>query len=222
MTCRTWENLLQQHLDGVQGPESLHGHLQSCPDCATERLVILRFLSAMDQHHPSVPPADLADRITSALLAETPAGATGRWRPIGALAAAAALLLGVMLWARWPSHSVPAPVDPGPRVVIQPTPTEPLRESMAEARTAVASLTSRAANETIDQTTALLPLVQQTTLDPMSPMTTPIEPPLEPFREVTQGVSAGLAPVTDSARRAVGLFLRDLPMSRSDPDKKPG
>jgi hypothetical protein len=93
---------------------------------------------------------------------------------------------------------------------------------MAEAGTAVVSLTSRTASETVDRTSVLFPLIQQTALESLDPMTTPLDPPLEPFREATAGVSAGLAPVADSARRAVGLFLRDLPVGRPATDKKPG
>jgi hypothetical protein len=41
---------------------------------------------------------------------------------------------------------------------------------------------------------------------------TAMEPPTRPLREAGEGVSEGLEPVTTSARRAVDLFLRELPM----------
>jgi hypothetical protein len=39
----------------------------------------------------------------------------------------------------------------------------------------------------------------------------PLKPSAEPYREAGAELSAGLDPVANSARRAVGLFLRDLP-----------
>jgi hypothetical protein len=87
-----------------------------------------------------------------------------------------------------------------------------LRDSVAEAGSAVASLTSRTAGATLGETAALLPLVAGPALPPLGEEVEPmVEPPTRPFRAAGAGVSAGLEPVADSARRALGLFLRDLP-----------
>jgi hypothetical protein len=86
---------------------------------------------------------------------------------------------------------------------------------MAEAGTAMAALTTRTASETVDQTRSLLPLLPTSTVEVLS------EPPLEPLREASEGVSAGLAPVAEHARRAVGVFFRDLPMGRGEPAARP-
>jgi hypothetical protein len=108
----------------------------------------------------------------------------------------------------------------------QPEEPAPLRGSVAEAGTAMAALTSRTASETVDQTRSLLPLLPTSTVEVLSAGPAPLEPPLEPLREASAGVSAGLAPVAESARRAVGLFFRDLPMGRTGapvpPAGKPG
>jgi hypothetical protein len=215
MTCRVWQLLLQQHLDR-SGDGDLEQHLKVCPECASMRPALTRLLRGVALLSPPVPPADLADRIAARLGNEARASRRRRLRrfaPWAALAAAAVLLV-VLLATRRP---VPEPVKegPSPTEITQPTPTQPaapLRDSVAEAGAAVASLTSRTATKTIDQTASLLPLLPAPTMEGLSDGPT-IEP-MEPLREASSGVSAGFAPVTDSARRAVSLFFRDLPMGR--------
>ena len=46
------------------------------------------------------------------------------------------------------------------------------------------------------------------------------ELPGQPLREAAQGVSASFEPITNSARRAVDLFMRE--MAPSDTEGKPG
>jgi hypothetical protein len=61
----------------------------------------------------------------------------------------------------------------------------------------------------------LLPTMDDSLLPPME-LPSPLEPTLSGAGE---GVSAGLEPLADSARRAIALFRRDLPPA--GPDKKP-
>jgi hypothetical protein len=103
---------------------------------------------------------------------------------------------------------------------VQPeTPPEeapgPLPGPMDEVRSLVQDL----ANGTMNETREMLPGVKAPSLDELD-LSPPLEPPARPFREATETVSTGLEPVTDSARRAVGLFLRDLPPVESP--GKPG
>jgi hypothetical protein len=136
-----------------------------------------------------------------------------RYTSLGVLAAAAAVLVAVGFRFLQPVNEKAEPSDPGRFIAKAPEKTAPgFRDSVAEASNAVASLTSRTASETMDQTASLLPLLPSPTLEPIS--TGPAS--IEPLREASAGVSAGLSPVTDSARRAVGLFLRDLPMGRTE------
>jgi hypothetical protein len=81
---------------------------------------------------------------------------------------------------------------------------------VAEAGSAVASLTTRTADETVGQTWHLLPGAVAPTLAALG-VDTPLEPATGPLREAGEGVSAGLEPVTSSARRAAQMLLRDLP-----------
>jgi hypothetical protein len=83
----------------------------------------------------------------------------------------------------------------------------------------VRSLVQDLANETVNETRQMLPGVKAPSLDELD-LGPPLEPPARSLREATESVSTGLEPVTDSARRAVGLFLRDLPPM--DPAAKPG
>jgi len=237
MNCHAWQDLLQQHLDGVAPPEALDQHLLDCPDCAGLRVHLRRLLDGLALLHPPEPPADLADRVTARLCLEARARKTARRLRIASLvslAAAAVLLLAVGLWSWWPVSGQPVTptTQPGDSVVNQigdrphPNPaTPPLRDSVAQAMLAASSLTSRTASDTMDNTSTLLPLVSAPAIDPLTASNSGVEPKLEPLREAADGVSSGLAPVADSARRAVNLFFRDLPMGRgedSGQDNKPG
>jgi hypothetical protein len=87
-----------------------------------------------------------------------------------------------------------------------------LSESVAQAGEALTALTRRTADETVGSTRLLWPVVA--TPPPMEePGELPpaLSPAARSWREAGQGLSSGLEPVTDSARRALGLFLRDIP-----------
>jgi hypothetical protein len=81
---------------------------------------------------------------------------------------------------------------------------------MEEAGSAVVVLTQRAADETVGQTRVLFPTdVPSPSVDPNIQLA--LENSAQPWREARLGVVAGLEPVTSSARRAVDLFLREIP-----------
>jgi hypothetical protein len=70
------------------------------------------------------------------------------------------------------------------------------------------ALTSRTADEAVGRTRGLLPRVS----GPIAPRAEDLlGAPARTLRGTAAGVTSGLAPLTDSARRAVGLFFRDLP-----------
>jgi predicted anti-sigma-YlaC factor YlaD len=219
MTCRDWQHLLQAHLDGTTDA-GLEDHLRACPDCATQRQAIRRLLDGLALLASPAPPAGLSEHLTARLIAEDRTRRRQRLHrrlvPVLSLAAAA-LLVVVLGRIFWPGPT--APVDPRPVVRLPDPPAEPLRDSVAQASTAVATLTARTASATVDQTATLLPLVQGAALEPLAVAPTPLDPPIQPLREATEGVSAGLAPVADSARRAVNLFFRDLPMGRTEDER---
>jgi hypothetical protein len=198
-----WQALLQEYLDrdGRSNPPEV-------PD-GLDRDAVGRLLLGLDRLAPSAPPAGLAARITASLHEEVRARRRHRrWRfaPAAGLVAAASLLLLLGMRLAWPTRDD----SPPPTVTL----AEPFRDSIGRAGTAITSLTARSAETTVENTSSLLPLVSTPALPPMPE----IEPPLEPFLEASTGVATGLAPVTDSAGRAVRLFMRDLPF-RSTPHK---
>lgn len=218
MSCRAWEDLLQRHLDGdPAGAEALSRHLRDCPHCGVQKASVTRLLTGLTRLTPPSPPAGLSERLSGVLLSEARRRKRGRWRlRVGVFAglAAAALLLAVGL-AAWPrpekERSLVATLPPQAQA-SEPPP--PLRDNVALASDAVASLTKNTARDTTEQSSALLSAVKDTT-EPLKRVPAPVEPQLDkPMREAADSVSDGLTPVTDSARRAVGLFLRDLPVGK--------
>jgi hypothetical protein len=215
MSCRAWEELLQELLDGT-GAGRLEQHLNSCPSCAAEQPALRRFLEGVALLSTTTPPAGLDERIAGCLMGDYRQQRRLRLRrriaSAGMLAAAALLVaVGMHFWQ--PATVTQVSVAPDSSVAKTTEPPAALfRDSVAQASNAVASLTSRTASETMDQTASLLPLLPAPTLEPISAGPAPIEP----LREASAGVSSGLEPVADSARRAVGLFLRDLPMGRTE------
>lgn len=208
MTCRIGRELLQQQLDGETSGETLESHLGACAECATQRVAIQRLLLGLTLLVPPEPPADLTGRLTGQLVrAARQRQGQRRQRFAGFVGLAAAVLLVALgTWNWWPTNGAPAPEPSGEpvSVVTPPAPaTQPLRESLAKASNAVASLSDRAATDTMEHTSTLKPLL------PMPPEVGPLEPlapPLEPLLEASEEVSRGLAPVADSAKRALNVF----------------
>jgi hypothetical protein len=234
MNCSDYRDLLQAGLDGRESMDpDAAAHLRDCADCAALLAASRRLEDGLRLLAPPTPPADLAGRIAGAVRADR-----RRWirlrilrLSIAGLAALVLLALGLRLVLLvGPGRSV-ADRQQERRVPNQPPPPSPpdavegpdtLRESVENAGEAVASLTSRTAGATVGQTRGLLPEVSSPPLVevPWPPSEAPTEGSIHPLREAGACVSEGLEPVTESARRAVDLFLRDLtPMG---PQEKPG
>jgi hypothetical protein len=84
----------------------------------------------------------------------------------------------------------------------------------------VVGLTRRTADETVGQGRLLLPAVVARAERPDAGGPGPMDPPLRSLRTTGEGVSAGLEPVTSSARRAVDLFFHEIPAL--EPESKQG
>jgi predicted anti-sigma-YlaC factor YlaD len=217
MSCDAWQELMQQRLDGtpVESPE-LIDHLRSCSGCRELESAVRRLEAGLHLLSSPVPSPELAARIADRVLLDRRrrhGRARRRWYV--SLAIAAGLLLALAFRLDWrrgsdrPDADRNAPVAHKESPAVAPTDTLTLRESAAEASAAVASLTSHTAGETMESTRRLVPRVSGASLPQVNLES--IEPPTRPLREAREGVSAGLEPVADSARRAVGLFLRELP-----------
>lgn len=213
MTCHGCHERIQEHLDdparAAEGDAELEQHLRGCPACAALYRAARRLNDGLRLLAPPVSPPDLTDRIVFAVHADRRQRRRMRFA-VGIAVLAAGLLLGVGLRVFRPT-SGPAP-SPAPEQNLanqglKPTPAEP--EPPIKIGDAVADATRRAANETVKETEVVLPAVVGPVLKDFDlPMD--LEPP-QPLREAGSGVSTGLEPVTSSARRAVDMFLRELP-----------
>jgi hypothetical protein len=150
----------------------------------------------------------MSRRIVAAVLAERRGQRRRQRLARVAVGLAAAVLVFVLLDKQRPQPPL-TPRAPLPEVAEAPSGS--LRESVTEASSAVVNLTRRTADETVGSTRLLLPVVVASapTDDPAVP--SPMDPPVRSLREAGQGLSAGLEPVTSSAKRALDLFLREVP-----------
>ena len=217
MTCPECSDRLQQWLDGRTRDAAPGDPPALCPACAEWAAAARRLDCGLRLLTPPTPPPHLAERIVAGVAVRR----RRRYRVVfwagAAAAAAAAVLLIVVAWQAYraggaPTAPTPTAQGPGPAPAV-PTPAEAhttLRESVEEAGSAVASLTSRTADETVAKTKGLIPVIVDPSLGKFD-LQPPLDPPARTLREAGEGVSSGLEPVADSARRAVGLFLRELP-----------
>jgi hypothetical protein len=216
MNCSICEELIQQRLDGSPFAEAaaLESHLVDCPRCAARHAALARLSAGLRMLVPQQPPLDLKGRIVAGVLADHQAQRHRRLVRVAVWAAAASLLLSAAAlgayslgWLKWnetPQPIVIKPIPPAP-----PTPTPSVRDSVADAGSALVSVAGRTADETVGQTRLLVPMVTGPSLDELT--RPPMLEPTMPYIEAGQGVTVALEPVTSSARRAVDLFRRDLP-----------
>jgi predicted anti-sigma-YlaC factor YlaD len=210
VNCRDFHTLLQERLDGADRDAlpAFDEHLRSCSACAGLHAAAQRLIEGLPLPAPPGPPPDLADRIVERVLRKRLwRRPRGRRRVAVPLALAACLLIAIAARLYWPRPPASHP-DSRPDTVVQNPSGEPvdLRESVDEAKKAVVALTARTADEAVDRTRRLL-----APGDGPSEPTPPPKPPAQALREAGEGVGDGLEPVTNSARRAVDLFLRELP-----------
>ncbi len=217
MTCPECSDRLQQWLDGRTRDAAPGDPPALCPACAEWAAAARRLDCGLRLLTPPTPPPHLAERIVAGVAVRR----RRRYRVVfwaGAAAAAAAVLLSSSpgrLIGETPRPRRRPPKAPVPRRVPEPPRPYP-GESVEEAGSAVASLTSRTADETVAKTKGLIPVIVDPSLGKFD-LQPPLDPPARTLREAGEGVSSGLEPVADSARRAVGLFLRELPPMDAPP-----
>jgi Putative zinc-finger len=227
MTCSDFQELMLDELDGLEpaNRSSLELHLAGCPACRAWQAATSRLQHGLGLLTTPLPPPALSRRIAVRLIQDY---RTRRRRRFLLTTAAAAVILAMAFSTRFllfPPDSrivarkgsellVPSEIGSNP---VGPSrdgiPT--VRESLSEVGSAMASAAARTADATMAQSRIFLPLV------PASPLTSlpsppAMETPTQSLLEAGQGVSDGLAPVADSAKRAFDLFLRDLPPMNLD------
>jgi len=229
MTCVECQERMQRLLDGR--PEEgafVAGHVADCHKCGEMHRASSRLREGLLHFDVPQAPRDFADRVVTRVLLDRQARRSRRQRWLVVTALAASLLLAVSAgYYRFgkrdanPTFVEPAPLADGgnkapEELTLAPSP----RESVAEAGQAVASLSRKARDETVEQTMLLWPVASAPLSFDGLDLQTPLDPPSQSLREAGQNVSSGLEPVANSARRAMNLFWRDLPPM--EPTKKQG
>jgi anti-sigma factor RsiW len=218
MTCVEYLDYLQQALDGrtdaVEAPVA--EHLAACPACSQIHMAGRRLREGLRLVAAPQPPRDFAERVAARIVADNFNRRRQRRRWFAA-ALAASLLLAISAGYRWFNSNEPNPVKPGPvadadnNAPRESAITSSSREKVTGAGEAVASLSRKATEETVEQTRLLWPVATAPLSFDGIDLQTPLEPPAQSLREAGQSVSSGLEPVASSARRAMNLFWRDLP-----------
>ena len=222
MNCAEFQIWLQDRFDGVPGDQTpaAQQHLAACPECRAWQTAAERLEAGISLLRSENPSALLTDRIVVQVLADR----RDRLRRLrirrvaGALAASIAVAtLAFAYVPRWLNNKDTQETTERP-LVVKPGETKSngasfasSRDSMEEAGLAVASLSNRAKEETLKQTRMLFPIAQATL--PFDKMTVApsFDASAEPLSEAGKGVSEGLKPVANSARRAWDMFLREVP-----------
>lgn len=218
MKCQDCHDLLQRQADGEElvSRVALAQHLRGCAECRAFQHGLARLVEVAVLNRPAPPSSEFSDRLLAAVLADvpvTPEAKPARWPWVTVLALAASLLVGLALYS-W--LATPKPITPIPEVAEAPKPQN-LRDSMREAGTALTALTTRTADEVVEATRQLIPSVSAPAMPTLDPMTPFAEPPARSLTQTGSVVAEGFQPVTDSARRAFDLFLREIPMPETNP-----
>lgn len=221
MGCADVHHWLQRRLDGEfrEAPAIVERHLASCPRCRAQEAAAQRLDWALHRQPLPVPPAGFARRITVQALADRQRRLRTRQLWIGA--ALAASLLVVLSLLSFRSRQTPglSPVVDQPLARLAPPVERPpapasVDRNVAEAGSALVGLVNRTRQEALEQG-RMLWATGVSVAAPRADRREPFDPTVQSLRTAGQEVTAGLEPVTDSARRAVRLFLHDLPLDRT-------
>jgi predicted anti-sigma-YlaC factor YlaD len=221
-SCSEFQNGLQRFLDGeaaALGPACDH-HRIECASCRSDYLAAVRLARGLRLRARPDSPTGWTDRLVAAVIADVtrPSARGATRRIVEALLVAACLLLAVAMglhFARSRNEPVPAPRElvavPGPGPMT-------IEKSLADAGSAVASLTRRTADETIEPARKLISSAADSAALRVDPIPDMMDPANQSLTQIRQGAALGFEPVANSARRAVSLFFRDLPL---DGERKP-
>jgi len=180
---------LQRELDGEGAPSSkVFAHVTRCRVCRERFEAAQMFLAA----YPPKPPAGLADKITLAVRADRRQRTYRRYFA-SAAALAACLVLAVRL--SWPAAST--------EVIAAPT----LDDRFADAKSAMLAWTDATAKG------ISLPEDWGATFAAPDNLSATWEPASASLADAGRGLADGFEPIAASAKRAVTLFRRDLPMN---------
>lgn len=208
--CTAFEAVVQRILDGELAREQLGDrHPQTCPACRALLTATVAFAA-----FPTPVPKPSAGSNRQVLLMVLHDRRQRRQRRLlvggSALAMAACLFISVGIYfTQTGSKPTPEVVEVVPMPPTLNTPR--VSDQVAEAGSALTAMTYRATEQAMRPTRALFPL------DPMAvpqiDLPTTMEPATESLAALPSAAKSGLEPITDSTRRAVNLFLRDVGFS---------
>jgi hypothetical protein len=220
MTCEQFLNALQNRLDHSHddSPEASL-HVADCSVCRSWQAAADQLEAGVPLFRTTISSPMLTERIVAQVMAERKRRIRRermRWT-VGALAASVALaFMTSAIVPRLVSKQKNQLIDTSASVKAASQGMElPAKSSapdrMSEASMAVASLSAMAKEQTLKQTQLFMPVA--TAPLPFDKLTVPqaFDGSTESLREAGKGVSEGLKPVTDSARRAWDLLLREIP-----------
>jgi hypothetical protein len=225
MQCATCQELWQRRLDepSPEAEAALDQHLHACPACVCWWEGARRLTEGLARLIPPCPPSGLAARLTRAVLVDrqrTRLRVRLRWAVGSALAASLLLTLALRFLpaGRVTATGTNVPPTPEPSVRVEPPappvpiprPEEPsdVGQPVQATRDVFVAMLDRARKETDDQVNLLRPVVAPSVREEAGHSA---DPAGRPLTDAGQGVAHGFEPVSGSARRAVDLFIRDLP-----------
>jgi hypothetical protein len=210
--CAAALDSLQRRLDGDEFPEreSVTLHRAQCSSCREREAAARRLVEGLRRTEMPIPPAGLADRIAEGLQAEPFRRRIRRFKFVAAcLALAASIAIAIFIaddFRSTQSRVVSSSVRKVQPDLMGKSDSRPLQDSLNEAGTAVASLTRKTAEETI------FSRLPQLTM-PKVPAAVPFErfePAVASIQDVQHGAVFGVAPITNSAKRAANMIWREL------------
>lgn len=196
--CERYEAAVQAVLDGEQPRTALTDpHAAACSACRQTAALAAVLLAP----RPKVaPPAGFAERVLPAVVADRRRVHVRRTLQIAVASLAAAVVVAVLATdGRQPPPSATAtreaaapPSEPAPAALPS------VDRSIAEARSALVSLTKRATEESLSPARNLF-----ASLDVPQPAAVPTSPP-------RPAAASPVEPITNTAKRAIHLFIRDV------------
>jgi hypothetical protein len=221
MNCQDFERIWNEQLDAREAAsaeveQAQEAHAAVCPACQaiSRRYLVLRQAIRVWGPPPAAP-AGFADRFLRqpGALAWRPARWVALIRPAaGTVAVAAVLLLAVVAGGRrgWFHPAAPAST---PERTLDP---QALSTALAEASSATLSL-ARATSAPAARIGR--EVLVETRLAGAAPPPLPVDldPGAEVLQRVSDGVNAGVIPISGTARHAFGFLLGPAPVERTPP-----
>lgn len=218
MNCLECEELLQSFLDGEPVLAAMEGHLHECSHCR-ELFAAARALQfGLSHKQQALASPNLTPLITRSVLRDR---ARRRVQPALALGAVAAVLVCVLIWGSSPqrNHELVSSPAADPSTVALSAAEPSLGGNVEQAGLALADLTRRTAVETLEPSRVLLPeLALAAPQDDGQSLAAISEESQKALDGVREGVAQGIEPLTSSARRAITLLRRDVPLFTADSD----